>query len=632
MKRARRQAITVCCGGRFLFLHRCLRTAEPHSAIKSYIWRKRLIKQAFCGKMKLTEYKNAQRMDGFVRGGRRMERKKLPVGIDSFEKLRREAFYYVDKTGLIIDLLNNWGEVNLFTRPRRFGKTLNMSMLKSFFEIGADRTLFDGLAISRETALCEAYMGRFPVVFVSLKGVDGLTFEEAYGMLRRILRSEFSRLGFLKQSERIAEDDKRPFERFLKEQDTMDDVQESLKMLSSLLYQHYGQKTILLIDEYDVPLDKAFQHGYYKEMVALIRGLFGQALKTNDYLQFAVLTGCLRVSKESIFTGLNNFKVLSITDSRFDEHFGFTDAEVKTLLDDYNLTAHYGETKEWYDGYRFGSVDVYCPWDVINHVDRLCGEPNAEPQAYWINTSGNDLVKRFVDKADKTTQGEIERLIAGEAIEKAVRLELTYNEIDNSIDNLWSVLFTTGYLTQAGKVERSVYKLIIPNREVREVFILQIQEWFKETVVHDEKPMQAFCQAFLDGNAEEIQKRLTVILGKMISILDTKTKDDQKENFYHGLLLGLLRSEPNWLILSNAESGDGFSDILIEPEDPDTGIVIEVKYSPTLAGMESACVTALEQIKSKHYDERLRNEGRENATAFGIAFCKKRCRVVFEKL
>ena len=582
--------------------------------------------------MKLTEYKNAQRMDGFVRGGRRMERKKLPVGIDSFEKLRREAFYYVDKTGLIIDLLNNWGEVNLFTRPRRFGKTLNMSMLKSFFEIGADRTLFDGLAISRETALCEAYMGRFPVVFVSLKGVDGLTFEEAYGMLRRILRSEVFRLSFLAESKKVLDKEKAAFERFLNEQDTLDDVQESLKMLSSLLYQHYGQKTILLIDEYDVPLDKAFQHGYYKEMVALIRSLFGQALKTNDFLQFAVLTGCLRVSKESIFTGLNNFKVLSITDSRFDEHFGFTDAEVKTLLDDYNLTAHYGETREWYDGYRFGSVDVYCPWDVINHVDRLCGEPNAEPQAYWINTSGNDLVRRFVDKADKTTQGEIERLIAGEAIEKAVRLELTYNEIDNSIDNLWSVLFTTGYLTQAGKVERSVYKLIIPNREVREVFILQIQEWFKETVVHDEKPMQAFCQAFLDGNAEEIQKRLTVILGKMISILDTKAKDEQKENFYHGLLLGLLRSEPNWLILYNAESGDGFSDILIEPEDPDAGIVIEVKYSPTLAGMESACEAAMNQIKEKRYDERLRNEGREHITAFGIAFCKKRCKVSFETL
>ena len=561
-----------------------------------------------------------------------MESRKLPVGIENFEEIRTEGFYYVDKTGLIRDLLNNWGKVNLFTRPRRFGKTLNMSMLKSFFEIGADRTLFDGLAISRETTLCEAYMGRFPVVFVSLKGVDGLTFEDAYGMLRRILRSEVFRLSFLAESKKVLDKEKAAFERFLNEQDTLDDVQESLKMLSSLLYQHYGQKAILLIDEYDVPLDKAFQHGYYKEMVALIRSLFGQALKTNDFLQFAVLTGCLRVSKESIFTGLNNFKVLSITDSRFDEHFGFTDAEVKTLLDDYNLTAHYGETKEWYDGYRFGSVDVYCPWDVINHVDRLCGEPNAEPQAYWINTSGNDLVRRFVDKADKTTQGEIERLIAGEAIEKAVRLELTYNEIDNSIDNLWSVLFTTGYLTQAGKVERSVYKLIIPNREVREVFILQIQEWFKETVVQDEKPMQAFCQAFLDGNAEEIQKRLTVILGKMISILDTKAKDEQKENFYHGLLLGLLRSEPNWLILSNAESGDGFSDILIEPEDPDTGIVIEVKYSPTLAGMESACEAAMNQIKEKRYDERLRNEGREHIIAFGIAFCKKRCRVVFEKL
>ena len=566
-----------------------------------------------------------------------MESRKLPVGIENFEEIRTEGFYYVDKTGLIRDLLNNWGKVNLFTRPRRFGKTLNMSMLKSFFEIGADRTLFDGLAISRETALCEAYMGRFPVVFVSLKGVDGLTFEEAESRFIEIIGSEAERFSFLLESDKLSDNEKEKYRALLKLKNGQYDMgtivlTSSLQTLSLLLNKHYGQKTILLIDEYDVPLDKAFQHGYYKEMVALIRGLFGQALKTNDYLQFAVLTGCLRVSKESIFTGLNNFKVLSITDSRFDEHFGFTDAEVKTLLDDYNLTAHYGETKEWYDGYRFGGVDVYCPWDVINHVDRLCGEPNAEPQAYWINTSGNDLVKRFVDKADKTTQGEIERLIAGEAIEKAVRLELTYNEIDNSIDNLWSVLFTTGYLTQAGKVERGVYKLIIPNREVREVFILQIQEWFKETVVHDEKPMQAFCQAFLDGNAEELQKRLTVILGKMISILDTKAKDEQKENFYHGLLLGLLRSEPNWLILSNAESGDGFSDILIEPEDPDTGIVIEVKYSPTLAGMESVCEAAMNQIKEKRYDERLRNEGRENVTAFGIAFCKKRCRVVFEKL
>lgn len=561
-----------------------------------------------------------------------MERQKLPVGIENFAEIRTEGFYYVDKTGLIRDLLADWAKVNLFTRPRRFGKTLNMSMLKAFFEIGTDKTLFDGLAISKETALCETYMGKFPVVFISLKDVDGLTFETAYGMLRRILQAEMSRLCFLEGSQQIPEDNKSALRRFLKEQDTQDDVRESLKMLSSLLYQHYGQKVILLIDEYDVPLDKAFQHGYYREMVALIRSLFGQALKTNDFLQFAVLTGCLRVSKESIFTGLNNFKVLSITDSRYDEQFGFTDAEVKQLLADYGLSSHESEMKEWYDGYHFGNVDVYCPWDVINHVDRLVSDPDAEPQDYWINTSGNALVKRFVDKADKTTQGEIERLIAGEAIEKAVRLDLTYDEIDNSIDNLWSVLFTTGYLTQAGRVERGVYKLVIPNREVREVFILQIQEWFKETVVRDTKPMQAFCQAFLDGNAEEIQKRLNIILSKMISILDTKAKDDQKENFYHGLLLGLLRSEPNWLILSNVESGEGFCDIMIEPEDPDAGMVIEVKYSPTLAGLGAACAAAMAQIKEKRYDERLRNEGRENITAFGIAFWKKRCRVVFERM
>ena len=372
-----------------------------------------------------------------------MERLKLPVGIESFEEIRREGFYYIDKTGLIRDLLNNWGKVNLFTRPRRFGKTLNMSMLKSFFEIGADKTLFDGLLISRETALCEEYMGKFPVVFVSLKGVDGLTFEDAYGMLRRIIRAEVSRLQMLLDSERISEDAKKPLERILKEEDTKEDILDSLKTLSCLLYQHYGQKTVLLIDEYDVPLDKAFHHGYYREMVALIRGLFGQALKTNEYLQFAVLTGCLRVAKESIFTGLNNFKVLSIIDPRFDEHFGFTDAEVKRLLADYGLESHFDEIKEWYDGYRFGDVDVYCPWDVINHVDLLRAKPDARPQAFWINTSGNDMVKRFVDKAeDKTTQQEIERLIDGEAITKAVQLELTYDEVDRSIDNLWSVLLS----------------------------------------------------------------------------------------------------------------------------------------------------------------------------------------------
>ena len=560
-----------------------------------------------------------------------MLKKKLPVGIEDFEEIRTEGFYYIDKTGLIRDLLNNWGKVNLFTRPRRFGKTLNMSMLKNFFEIGADKTLFDGLTISKETALCERYMGKYPVIFISLKGVDGLNFEEACGALRRIIRAEASRFRMLLSSEKIADEDKQLFLRILQEKDTFDDVRDSLRMLSSLLNQCFSEKVILLIDEYDVPLDKAFQHGYYEEMVSLVRGLFGQALKTNECLLFAVLTGCLRVSKESIFTGLNNFDVNSIVDVEHDEHFGFTEAEVQELMEDYDMEEKAGIVKEWYDGYHFGDTDIYCPWDVIRYTKKLLADPNAEPEAFWINTSGNDLVKRFIDKADKTTQNEIERLIAGEAIEKKVRLDLTYNELDSSIDNLWSVLFTTGYLTKTGRAINGVYKLVIPNREVREVFILQIQEWFRERMADDEKPMREFCRAFLKGEPERIEKRLNIILNRMISVLDAKAPDNKKENFYHGLLLGLLRSEINWLILSNAESGDGFSDILIEPEDPDAGIVIEVKYASSVAGLEKACEEALKQIREKRYDERLRNDGRTDVLTYGIAFCRKRCKVVCER-
>ena len=561
-----------------------------------------------------------------------MNRAKLPIGIENFEEIRKEGFYYIDKTGLIKDLLNNWGKVNLFTRPRRFGKTLNMSMLKSFFEIGADETLFEGLQISQETELCEKYMGKYPVVFLTLKGVDGLTVEEAKGRLRSVIREEMYKLRFLLDSDKIPESEKCVLIRFLDEQETDEDVKNSLKMLSSLLKQHYGQKVILLIDEYDVPLDKAFHNGYYKEMVSIIRGLFEHALKTNEYLQFAVVTGCLRVSKESVFTGLNNFKVLSIVDRRFDEHFGFTDAEVKQLLKSYQLEHHFAEMKEWYDGYHFGNTDVYCPWDVINYVDHLCADPDAEPQAYWINTSGNAMVKRFVSKSDKTTQREIEQLIAGEAIEKPVRLELTYEDIDKSINNLWSVLFTTGYLTHTGKTANGSYKLVIPNREVREVFILQIQEWFEQEIIEKEKTTQPLCAAFQAGDAVEVCRNLTAIMGRMISVLDTKARDEQKENFYHGLLLGLLRSEPTWLIMSNAESGEGFSDILVETDDPDAGLVIEVKYSPTLEGLEDACARAMAQIKARRYDERLRNDGRNDILAFGVAFWKKRCKVVCERL
>lgn len=562
---------------------------------------------------------------------------KLPVGIDNFEKIRKEKFYYVDKTQLIEQLLEQWGEVNLFTRPRRFGKTLNMSMFQNFFEIGADKTLFDGLYISGNQTLCEEYMGKFPVIFLSLKGVDGLTFEEARQCFNEMVGREASRFLFLADSEQLTEDEKEMYLALVKICDgeySMSgmNLRFSLKILSQLLYKHYGKKTVILIDEYDVPLDKAFQHGYYKEMVLLIRGIFGEALKTNNYLQFAILTGCLRVSKESIFTGLNNFKILSITDSRFDEQFGFTDEEVSRLLADYHLENHLNETKEWYDGYHFGDTDVYCPWDVINHVDRLLGEPGAEPQSYWINTSGNDLVKRFIDKADKTTRNEIEKLIAGESIEKYIRMELTYDEIDNSIDNLWSILFTTGYLTQRGKPERGIYHLVIPNREVREVYILQIQEWFKNTVLHNTEPVKELLCAFENGAAGIIENRLNRILAKTISIFDTKARNEEKEIFYHGILLGLLRCEPDWLIQSNIESGDGFVDILIEPENPDAGIIIELKYAQTYAGLEKACQKAMNQIRGLRYDERLRNEDRNDILAYGIAFCKKKCKVVVENL
>ncbi len=568
---------------------------------------------------------------------------KLPVGIDDFRKLRESHFYYVDKTRLIEQLLLNWSEVTLFTRPRRFGKTLNMSMLKSFFDIGTDKALFDGLYISGNKELCDEYMGKFPVIFLSLKGVEGLTYDEAFEAFVRIMGKEVTRLSFLADSDKLTQIEQEQYKglTIMKNGRLVFDKEKlisSLQLLSQLLYKHYGKKVVILIDEYDVPLDKAFQNGYYKEMVSLIRGLFGQALKTNEFLQFAVLTGCLRISKESIFTGLNNFKVMSITDSRFDEQFGFTDSEVKKLLSDYGMDSHFDEVKEWYDGYHFGRADVYCPWDVINHADHLRDDGDAKPQTYWINSSGNSLVRRLINRADSSTKDEIERLIAGEAIEKVIRLDLTYDEIENSIDNIWSVLFTTGYLTKIGEVklpdsESYAYRLVIPNKEVREVFVLQIQEWFKAVVANDNDTMKLLSKAILDKDETLLARQLNIVMGRMISILDTKAPDDMKENFYHGLLLGLLRgSNPDWLIKSNRESGDGFSDILIKPENPDLGIVIEVKYAKEFKGLDAACDAAMAQIKQKRYDETLRDEGRCDILAYGIAFCRKRCRVAGEKL
>ena len=563
------------------------------------------------------------------------KRLRLPVGIENFEEIRRNQYYYIDKTKLIEQLFDSLGKVSLFTRPRRFGKTLNMSMLKSFFEIGTDTSLFDGLYISENKELCKQHLGQYPVIFLSLKDVEGLSFSEAKRRCIQLIKREAERFYGLKNSERLLDIDKKNYCRLLDmtvQEEDSDIVSSSIKMLSALLYKHYGKKTVILIDEYDVPLDKAFQHGYYKEMVHFIRGLLGEALKTNDSLAFAVLTGCLRVSKESIFTGLNNFKILSITDTRFDEQFGFTDTEVRTLLSDYQMEDRFVEVKEWYDGYHFGNADVYCPWDVVNFVDRAKDDREARPEAYWINTSGNDLVKRFIDKANKTTKSEIERLINGEAIEKELRLELTYEEIDQSIENLWSVLFTTGYLTQTGRPKDGAYRLIIPNREVQEFFRLQINEWFKKSIFSNTECLTAFWKAFEEDDTEGVEQYLNRILSNSISVFDTKARKEEKESSYHNLLVGILTGNADWLVKSNVEAGEGFADIIVETDDPDAGIVVELEYTKNFDDMKMTCQKAIDQIRDRRYQEYLLNDDRKDIRLYGITFCKKRCCAISEKL
>lgn len=510
-------------------------------------------------------------------------------------------------------------------------------MLKSFFEIGTDKALFEGLYISKNQELCEKYMGKYPVVFLSLKGVEGLTFEEARAYLCELIINETRRFKFLLNSEKLDNDEKNMYHELLSLQEEKDSVlaaklKLSLKKISELLYKHYGQKVIFLIDEYDVPLDKAFQHGYYKKMVSLIRGVFGEVLKTSDFLMFAVLTGCFRVSKESIFTGLNNFKVYSADDIRYDEEFGFTNEDVKKILSDYNQQDHFLEVKEWYDGYHFGNADIYCPWDVINYMDDLMSNPKAKPKAYWINSSGNNLVKRFIDKADTTTKDEVEQLISGNAVEKRIRLDLTYDEIDNSVENLWSVLFTTGYLTRFGESENGVYKLVIPNKEVREIFILQIRDWFDRIVADDQASTEKINRGFLEGRVEDIQQELTMFLGETISVLDTKARNEEKEIFYHGILIGILKNCSSWAVKSNKESEDGFADILVKPKNPDAGIIMELKYARSFGDLDKTCERALEQIKDRRYDQEFCEDGRNDILAYGIVFYKKRCKVVVEKL
>ena len=555
-------------------------------------------------------------------------KKKLPIGIENFEKLRQYDFYYVDKTGLIKELLQNWGEVNLFTRPRRFGKSLNMSMLKYFFEIGSDPALFEGMEISKEKQLCEEYMGKFPVISISLKGINAGCYETARAMAVKTINEEASRFQYLLDDECLTPDEKETFSMLLKR--NMDDAAlfGSLRDLSRLLQKHHGRKVVLLIDEYDVPLAKAFEQGYYDQMIVLIRNMFEQGLKTNGNLFMAVLTGCMRVSKESIFTGLNNLRVLSIADVEFEEHFGFTDWEVRELLDYYEMNEHYEQIREWYDGYRFGSIDVYCPWDVICCCGKIRSNPKAQPENYWCNTSSNDAVRRFIEMADVgATKMEIEKLVAGEEITKEIRQELTYQDMYSTIENLWSLLFTTGYLTQRGEPEGRQFHLVIPNKEIHEIFEMQIVDLFKENVKKDGETLDRFCEALKNGETDSVQRQFQAYLRKTISIRDTFVKKKMKENFYHGILLGILGFKASWNVFSNRETGDGYSDLLITIPDEAIGIVIEMKYADD-GNLDAACKKALEQIEGNHYEEELYDEGMDEILKYGIACYKKRCRVM----
>ena len=558
---------------------------------------------------------------------------KLPMGIEDFKRIRSEEFYYIDKTGLIRELLENESYINLFTRPRRFGKSLNMSMLKYFFEIGSDSPLFNGLEISKETELCAKYMGKFPVISITLKGASGRTFEEAMGMLRNIIGNEAMRFQFLLQSKQLTEIEHKRYEALINIDKTgsytMSDelLKDSLLILSQLLQKHYNQNVVILIDEYDVPLDKAYQSGYYDAMVELIRVLFGNAFKTNGSLHLAVLTGCLRISKESIFTGLNNFKVYTVKDVRYKEYFGFTDQEVKQMLEYYGFTDQYNAVKEWYDGYLFGNLGIYCPWDVINYCGDLRDASVEKPQNYWVNTSSNNIIRKFIDRADSTTKDEIEQLIHGKSIKKKIRQELTYRDLDSKIDNLWSILFTTGYLTQCGIQKGDFTELVIPNKEIQWIFEEQIQEWFEAEVGKDINMLKEFGRAFEENNIEGIEKGLTSYLRKTISIRDTNAKKEMKENFYHGILLGLFAGMNNWRVKSNAEAGEGYSDISIEIDDKEIGIIIEVKYAEK-AAFDSACKEALEQIQNRNYEELLIDDGMTVIRKYGIACYKKRCKVI----
>ena len=555
----------------------------------------------------------------------------LPTGIEDFKEIRTDGYYYVDKTALIEQVLDKRSKVTLFTRPRRFGKTLNMSMLRYFFETGTDSKLFNGLYISQNAELCEKYMGKYPVIAISLKGEDADSYTKAKAQIIKIINREARRHRLLLKSEKLDSFDKELLTQLLSRNMEEDTITSSLQELTELLEAHFSKKVVVLIDEYDVPLAKAYENGYYNEMVLLIRNLFGNVLKTNDSLAFAVLTGCLRIAKESIFTGLNNFKVYSITNTEFDETFGFTNEEVRKMLVYYGLDSHFEEVKAWYDGYRFGNADVYCPWDVVNYCEDHKENTNAELQNYWMNTSGNEVIQHFVDSMNDPhmlTKSELELLVSGDTVVKQVDEMITYKELYSNIDNMWSTLFMTGYLTQRGKEPDGRYHLAIPNREICDCMVRRVLALFKRSVSQNRELLRSFCNAMLASDASTMEHALTEYMGKTISIRDSFAKSI-RENFYHGLLIGILGSQGAWKATSNKESGDGFSDILIEVNEDDLriGMVLELKYSKTENALDKECDDALQQIEDKNYDQELREKGYTKILKYGIAFYHKKCRV-----
>lgn len=560
-------------------------------------------------------------------------KKRLPSGIENFEELIGHEYYYVDKTYLIKDLFDRMGKVNLFTRPRRFGKSLTLSMLYYFLSNNGNQKLFDGLAIQKEEFLCREQMGKYPVILISLKGVEGENFESARMALSQIIYDTASKFIELRTSGKLTDEEKMDYQRFFVRNEkgdpdlSRDVIENSLLVLSRLLDKHFGQKVVILMDEYDVPLDKAYNKGYYDEMLACIRGMFHNSMKTNDALEFAVITGCLRVAKESIFTGLNNPKMFPFDDVRMTEYFGFNDKEVVELLSYYGRMDRYDTVRQWYDGYQFGKTEIYCPWDVISYCDILLDEKDARPRNFWANTSSNEILRRLAERSDDKILEEIKQLIAGKTVKKTINRELTYREIEDSVENIWSVMYMTGYLTAAGDTEGNNLMLRIPNAEVRDIFAETMEAWFKANVQSDGMTAEAFVMALLQRNPEKAQKILSRFLRKVISIRDTYVSKAKKENFYHGIILGLLGYKDGWVVCSNKEAGEGYSDIFVGVEKEDVCMILEIKYpdEEEESDLESGCLSALAQMDEKFYEDAA--AGYDRVIKYGIACRRKRCMI-----